>query len=227
MKITKVKLYAYDLHKMKEFYSDHLGFTLIKNTDNYFEIAVGESIITFEKIPAFVNKQYHFALNIPCNLFQQAKSWVKEHTEILCSDGQDEVYFEILMAHSCYFYDAEENIIEFISRQEVNQKQDAEYFSPEHVLSIGEMNLTTDTIYSVANSLKEYGITPMKNSEISVDGLTFIGNYEDGANLLLGPSKRIWYFSDKKAIVSPIMIEIDKHLQLNMNEMGDFTVTQL
>jgi len=132
-----------------------------------------------------------------------------------------------LKAFSCYFYDPEDNIIELISRQEVNQKQVAEYFSPEHVLNIGEMNLTTDTIYSVANSLKEYGLTPMKNSEIRADTLTFIGNYEDGANLLLGPSGRIWYFSDKKAIVSPIMIEIDKQLQLYMSEMGDFTVTQL
>lgn len=30
VKITKVKLYAYDLHKMKEFYSTQLGFSLIK-----------------------------------------------------------------------------------------------------------------------------------------------------------------------------------------------------
>lgn len=30
VKITKVKLYAYDLHKMKEFYSTQLGFSIIK-----------------------------------------------------------------------------------------------------------------------------------------------------------------------------------------------------
>ncbi|KOS62012.1 VOC family protein [Lysinibacillus agricola] len=227
MKITKVKLYAYDVHKMKEFYCDHLGFVLIKNSDNFFEMAAGESIITFKKIPSSVKKQYHFALNIPCNLFQQAKSWGKKHAELLFSEGQDEVYFDTLKAHSCYFYDPEGNIIELISRQEVNQKQDAESFSAKHVLNIGEMNLTTDAIYSVANSLREYGITPMNNNEICSDALTFMGNYEDGANLLLGPSERVWYFSNKKAIVSPIKMEINKNLQLCMTENGDFTISQL
>jgi len=227
MKITKVKLYAYDVHKMKEFYCNHLGFALITNTDHFVDIAVGESIITFEKIPSYVKKQYHFALNIPCNLFQQGKIWVKDRAELLFSEGQDEVYYDRLKAHSCYFYDPEGNIIELISRQEVNQKQDADSFSPEHVLNIGEMNLTSDAIDSVANSLKEYGITPMNNNEIRSNALTFMGNYEDGANLLLGPSERIWYFSDKKAIVSPIKIEINKNLQLCMTENGDFTISQL
>ena len=38
----------------------------------------------------------------------------------------------------------------------------------------------------------------MANKEIQLDGLNFLGNYEDGANILLGPSERLWYFSDKK-----------------------------
>jgi len=227
VKITKVKLYAYDLHKMKEFYSTQLGFSIIKNTDHYFTVAVGESTITFEKIPASVQKQYHFALNIPYNLFQQAKSWVKERAEILSSAEEDEVYFDTLKAFSCYFYDPEENIIELIARQEVNPKIDAMSFSSEHVLSIGEMNITTDTIYLVANTLKKYGIIPMNNNEICADSLTFMGNYEDGANLLLGPSERIWYFSNKKAIVSPIVIEINNHLLLCLNEKAEFTITRL
>ncbi|MGE7114596.1 VOC family protein [Lysinibacillus sp. NPDC047702] len=227
MKITRVKLYAYDLHKMKEFYSTQLGFSLIKNTDDYFSVAVGESTITFEKVHASVQKQYHFALNIPCNLFQQAKGWVKEHAEILFSAEEDEVYFATLKAFSCYFYDPEENIIELIARQEVNSKIDSLSFSTEHVLNIGEMNITTDTIYLVANKLKEYGIIPMNNNEIRVDSLTFMGNYEDGANLLLGPSERIWYFSNKKAIVSPMEIEINKQQLLHMNEKAEFTITRL
>lgn len=100
-------------------------------------------------------------------------------------------------------------------------------FSSEHVLSIGEMNITTDTIHLVANTLKEYGIIPMNNNEIRADSLTFMGSYEDGANLLLGPSERVWYFSNKKAIVSPMEIEINNQLQLRMNEKAEFTITRL
>ena len=99
------------------------------------------------------------------------------------------------------FFDPEGNIIELISRQEVNPKQDSEYFSSEHVLNIAEMNLTTDAIYLVADRLKEYGITPMNHNEIRSNALTFMGNYEDGANLLLGPSERVWYFSNKKQLL--------------------------
>jgi len=227
MKITKVKLYVHDVQKMEQFYVDLLGFSLLERTADHFTIAVGESRITFEKIYSYIPKQYHFALNIPSNLFQQAKIWAKEHVGLLDSEGQDEVYFEFLKAYSCYFYDPEGNIVEFIARQEINSKHDAAYFSTEQVLHIGEINLTTDDILAIAEQLKKYAIKPIANKKIQLEGLNFLGNYEDGANILLGPSERLWYFSDKKAVISPICIELDEALQLNMDEKGQLTLVQL
>jgi len=227
MKITKVKLYVHDVQKMEQFYVDLLGFALLERTADHFTIAVGESRMIFEKIYSYIPKQYHFALNIPSNLFQQAKIWTKEHVGLLDSEGQDEVYFEFLKAYSCYFYDPEGNIVEFIARQEINSKHDAANFSVEQVLHIGEINLTTDGILAIAEQLKKYAIKPIANKEIQLDGLNFLGNYEDGANILLGPSKRLWYFSDKKAVISPICIELNEALQLNMDEKGQLTLVQL
>ncbi|WP_155591669.1 VOC family protein [Lysinibacillus cavernae] len=227
MQITKAKLFIHDMKEMQEFYCNQLGFTLLEKTDDYFTIAVGESAMTFERVPSSINKQYHFALNIPSNLFQQAKIWAKERVGLLESEGQDEVYFEFLKAYSCYFYDPEGNILELIARQEVNQQHHhTAIFSIEHVLHIGEINLTTDEISTVAKQLNEYAIKPIENKELQPDALNFLGNYEDGANILLGPSKRLWYFSDKKAIISPICIEIDEVLQIIMDEKGQLTIVQ-
>ncbi|WP_141905123.1 VOC family protein [Lysinibacillus sp. Y5S-8] len=226
MKITKVQLFVHDLQKMQKFYSDQLGFALLENTGDYFTIAVGESRLTFEKAPTSIQKQYHIALNIPRNLFYQAKIWAKERVGLLTSEGQDEVYFDFLKAYSCYFYDPEGNILEFIARQEVNPEQDTAYFSMEQVLQIGEINVTTDDILAAARKLNEHAIKPINDQKIQLDALNFLGNYEDGANILLGPSERLWYFSDKKAVISPICIEINDTLQLFVDEKGQLTISQ-
>ncbi len=226
MKITKVQLFVHDLQKMQKFYSDQLGFALLESTGDYFTIAVGESRMTFEKVPTAIQKQYHIALNIPRNLFYQAKIWAKERVGLLTSEGQDEVYFDFLKAYSCYFYDPEGNILEFIARQEVNPEQDTAYFSMEQVLQIGEINVTTDDILAAARKLNEYAIKPINDQKIQPDALHFLGNYEDGANILLGPSERLWYFSDKKAVISPICIEINDMLQLFVDEKGQLTISQ-
>lgn len=88
MKITKVQLFVHDLQKMQKFYSDQLGFALLESTGDYFTIAVGESKMTFEKVPTTIQKQYHIALNIPRNLFYQAKIWAKERVGLLTSEGR-------------------------------------------------------------------------------------------------------------------------------------------
>ncbi|AMO32802.1 VOC family protein [Lysinibacillus sphaericus] len=227
MKISRVKLVVHDVQKMQQFYCEQMGFALVKGTEDYFTIAVGESEMTFEKVSSQIQKQYHFALNIPSNLFQQAKDWANERVGLLFSEGQDEVYFQFLKAYSCYFYDPEGNIVEFISRQEVNPKLNTTTFSIDQVLHIGEINLTTDDILAVAGELNEYGIKPINNKNIQQDSLNFLGNYEDGANILVGPSARLWYFSDKIAQVSPICIEINDTLQLIMDEIGHLTVVKL
>ncbi|MFJ7646320.1 VOC family protein [Lysinibacillus sp. NPDC097279] len=227
MKITKMKLYVHDLHKMKDFYCNTLGFELLKEAEHFFEIAAGESMIHFEGMDCRIPKQYHFALNIPSNLFQHAKKWLQEHVEILYLHEQDEVYFKTLDAYSCYFYDSEDNVIEFIARQGINPSVDTGAFSVKHVLNIAEINLTTDAIHTVVDRLKQYGIKPLKGEEIRTDALTFMGKYEDDAHLLIGPSERIWYFSTKKAIVSPIDIVVDDHLQLSISAKGNFTISQL
>ncbi|MFJ7665932.1 VOC family protein [Lysinibacillus sp. NPDC097195] len=226
MQISKVKLYAHDIHKMKEFYCGTLGFTLLAEAEHFFEMAAGESVIRFECIDSSVEKQYHFAFNIPSNLFQQAKNWVQKRVEILSLEERDEIYFKTLDAYSCYFYDPEDNVVEFIARQRINPKVNTDIFSIDHILNIGEMNLTTHAILSVADCLKDYNITPLKDEEIRIDALTFMGNEEDGVHILIGPSERIWYFSTKKAIVSPIVIEVNQQLQLCIQVNGEFAISQ-
>ncbi|TKI50073.1 MULTISPECIES: VOC family protein [Lysinibacillus] len=226
MKISKIKLYAYDLHKMREFYCTLLGFELLDEGTHFFDIAAGESKVRFEKIEASVAKQYHFAFNIPSNLFQLAKKWAKERVDVLSLDGVDEVYFKTIDAYSCYFYDAENNVVELIARQQINPSVNADTFSIQHILNIAEINLTTDAIADLVDRLKEYDITPLKGEDIRPDALTFMGNYEESAHLLIGPSERLWYFSTRKAIISPIQIEVNKEIVISMTAKGNFAISE-
>jgi len=221
MKISKVTLYVHDLSRMENFYCSKLGFKMLQKTPTSFAIKIGESILAFEETHPEEQKQYHFAFNIPSNLFQEAKNWLGAYAPLLKDNGQDEVYFERIDAHSFYFYDPEENVVELIARS-INPEIDADSFTAEAIQSIGEINLTVDDLLNVGEQLKTLGI-PVRNNERLVEtSLNFMGDSRGDAYLLLGPKKRKWYFSEKDAVVSRIQIIIDDKLQLNIEEDGKF-----
>ena len=222
MKINKMTLYVKNIEALKNFYIQQLGFTLIEENATSFSMAVGGDLLSFELAETSEQNQYHFAFNIPSNQFKEAKNWMKAYANLLVNNGADEVYFESIDAHSLYFYDPEENVVELIARQTINPSVEIEGFSSQSILSIGEINLTTDDIKNVGNQLMELGIPVSKNQPLNENSLNFMGEKEDGVHILLGPSNRIWYFSDKKAKVSNIQLVVNDNLILKMNCNGVF-----
>jgi catechol-2,3-dioxygenase len=222
MKINKTILQVHNLERMEDFYCRTLGFKLLKKSSNFFEIEVGASKLSFELASPYQQKQYHFAFNIPNNLFEKAKSWVQTHTSLLTHRGEDEIFFESINAHSVYFYDPEENIVELIARHTLNLSRIVETFSSKAIIDIGEMNLTTDNVLGVGQTLNEIGIPVRHNAALNESSLNFIGENEDGTHILLGPSGRNWFFSTKEAKVSPIVIEVNEQLRLKVDTKGNF-----
>lgn len=222
MKINKVNLTVHDLESMETFYCTNLGFKMIRKSSSGFEINIGDSILAFELALPGEQKQYHFAFNIPSNLFKEAKEWIRLHTTLLKDQGQDEVYFESINADSLYFYDPEENVVELIARHAVNPKVHSAQFTADTILNIGEINLTTDDLLNVGEKLKTLGI-PVRNHEMLDEAsLNFMGESDGDAYILLGPAKRNWYFSTKDAVVSRIKIEVNEQLQFLVDENGQF-----
>lgn len=228
MKINKTILYVHNLKQMMAFYGEKLGFHILEKSPKGFQIAVGNSILAFELVSTKVQKQYHFAFNIPSNLFEDAKVWIqKKYIPLLTHQGKDEVFFQNINAHSLYFYDPEENVVEFIARHDVNPIVEVDKFSVQTIIDIGEMNLTTDDLLHVGEQLMDIGIPVRNNESIDETSLNFMGEIEDGVHLLLGPSKRNWFFSQKDAIVSPIIIEVNDTVRLQIDFNGHFKHEQI
>ncbi|MFJ7737367.1 glyoxalase [Lysinibacillus sp. NPDC097287] len=220
MYIKKAILNTNQLTKMQKFYCEIMNLPLITSTTTLFEVQVGTSILSFIQSEKMEETQYHFAFNIPSNLFKKAKEWLRAKVELLEEDGADEIFFEWSNAHSVYFLDPCENVLEFIAQHDVSPSRDEEYFSSDLIVNIGEMNVTTDDVLLVGETLKQLGIPVGKHAQLDEKSLNFMGEKEDGTFLLLGPSGRTWYFSSKKAIVSPVKLELSNHLTLILDSEG-------
>ena len=223
MEIKTVVLFTKELVKMKKFYIDVLGFSLLNEDKNSFRIAVGTSELEFSSKEVEGNPYYHYAFNIPANKFCEAKSWAKERVSLLVEEGEDEVDFVHLPARALYFYDPAGNIVEFISRQSVS-KDSKEAFSIKSLINISEISLTVDDAISAGEKLTVIGLTERDNNAISTNMLNFMGERKNGVFILLTQPGRKWFFSDKIAATYPleitltnnnkIVIKHDKELQI-------------
>lgn len=220
MKITRTVLYIENIEPMKNFYIKTLGFSMLSETENSFEVQVGTSSIKFELESFQKPKQYHFAFNIPENLFVEAKEWVKKHTSLLVHREKDEIFFESIDAHSVYFYDPEENVVELIARHSLNPSKKVQHFTAQDILDIAEMNLTTNYVLAVGEKLEEIGIFERHQLPLDESNLNFLGEPKDGTHILLGPADRNWFFSPKEAVTSPIMIELNNQHRLQLDTKG-------
>jgi catechol 2,3-dioxygenase-like lactoylglutathione lyase family enzyme len=218
--INKVTLYSHALNDMRTFYVNELGFELLADTQDGFEIKVGDSVLEIKKYLHEEKPYYHFAMNIPTNLFLAAKEWAKSKVELTREDDEDEVYFSFSDAHAFYFLDPSGNIVEFISRYAVSPKSEAVSFSAQNVLCISEINITTDEVRVLGNQLMGLGIPARKDEPIREDGLNFIGEHEAGSFLLLGPRKRRWIFSKRESEIFPLSIVIDEQITISVDGEG-------
>ncbi|TYR81834.1 glyoxalase [Priestia megaterium] len=220
MLLTRVSLYTSVLEEMKDFYVKHLGIKLLQEQEASFSLKIGQSELVFIQSKTNTNPFYHFAFNIPANQFEEAKRWTMKKVTLNKEDGEDEVYFEAFDAHSLYFEDPAHNIVELIARHSFSPNSDAP-FSPDSLLTIGEMSVTTPNVKNVGQTLIQGGIH-VRNHRPLNDEFNFMGN--KGVYLLVGPPKRRWYFSNHHAEVHPLAIEMEDGKKLTINQDGMFAI---
>lgn len=199
----------------------HLGFPLLSQDDTSFEVQVGASRLKFQTYDGDGSPFYHFAFNIPKNLFQAAKEWAKTRVVLNTEDGEDEVYFQSIDASSLYFQDPSGNIVELIARHSVSCASDNSVFSAEEILSIGEISTTTNDMITVGKHMLQLGFPVMRDEPLEADNLNFIGEYDDGAFFLLVPRKRRWYISNRESEIYPVVIALDDGRLIKLNEKGE------
>lgn len=224
MRVTEATLYTNRLDEMKRFYVEKLGLSVVDEDSTRFQIELGEDSLIFQEAITEQERQYHFAINIPANRFKEAKEWIMSRVPLLTADGEDEIYFEGIDASSLYFYDADENVIELIARHSINPESNIESFSSNDFLGIGEMSLTVEDPSLVAQALETIGVRRRDGNSIDPHHLNFMGPPNHNTYMLLVPRGRVWLFSPKLSIPSPIQMVLDQQYIIELDEKLEFHI---
>lgn len=225
MEIKSLTLHSNNLVETKMFYTKTLGFTLVDEDDNNFQIMVGSSKLTFTNQSASNNPFYHFAFNIPANKFSEAKQWTKERLNLLTENGEDEVDFSHLPAHAFYFYDPSGNIVEFIARYGINPNSNLP-FTSESILNISEIGLVVEDVMKTGQKMINNGIFERDNNSISDKYLNFMGKKHKGIFVILDQPDRKWLFSEKYSAIFPLEIVLDNNKILIVNTKNEFLIKE-
>ena len=146
MLIRELHLWSANIPAQFEFYTQVLRLPSLQYSDREFAIQVGTSRLIFHRDRGAIGG-YHIALNIAENLYEAAKIWLLARIAL-----EEDRYCTDLFhfgnqwnMHSMYFRDVDENIVEFSARHNLVDKGD-EPFSPQHVLSIGEVGMPSENV---------------------------------------------------------------------------------
>ena len=138
---------AADLKAMEDFYRDHLGFKTESLTKEELCLIAGGSRLKFTKVDAAGEGPLtHFAFNIPQNMIRSALEYAQKRFEVnvpgpseCAADYPKEIYhFHHWNAHSVFFWDPGFNLVEFISRHDMDNNASGA-FGPKHIHCISEI----------------------------------------------------------------------------------------
>lgn len=225
MEIKLIVLQTKHLPQMKTFYTDTLGFDLVKEAEDSFRIAVGTGEMEFTTKTAEDDPYYHFAFNLPANKFYEAKSWIKEKVNLLVEDGADEADFAHLPAHALYFYDPSGNIVELISRHGTADES-SEPFSVNSIVNISEIGLIVEDAMAAGERLNELGLNERDGHPISRQFLNFMGEKENGVFIILAQPGRRWIFSDKLSAIYPLEITLMNNNKIIVSPNKELLIRQ-
>ena len=202
MKITRLDVGSKNIVKQQQFYKDVLGLEIFNSTLNSFELHMGYSVLHFQEAKSFT--PYHIAFHIPDKEEENALEWLKTKLEVLKNEDEEIIDFKGWDAKSIYFYDADKNIMEFISRRDFNGSS-LKSFSEKSILGISEIGLATDDIQDKYQFLN-------KNTGLEV----FDGNFEkfcaigddEGLLITINSKLKTWFPTGDSAYNSEFKIEL-------------------
>ncbi|WP_223702640.1 VOC family protein [Sutcliffiella deserti] len=215
MKFTEIKLFTNKLNELKGFYKDVLELQIVNDNINDFSVEIGSTTLTFKQSQADSEPFYHFAINIPENKMEEAKSWIQPKIDLNIEKESDEVFFESWNAHAIYFEDPSGNILEFIARHNLNNAVEHR-FSSGDFLNISEIGLVVDEVIPFVRKLNELGVPNWRDDS---EGLTPVGD-ENGLFITVKDGRR-WFFSKKDAKFYPFEVTIEEMGAFSFNKQGN------
>jgi catechol-2,3-dioxygenase len=217
MKILEIEIQTDNIKETETFYSEILGLQLINKNQNSISFKAGQSKLTFIKSDN-INPKYHFAFNIPNNKLEEAILWAKSRLRLIENDENGIIAnFESWNANAIYFYDNNNNIVEFIARFDLENSTE-KLFDISVIESISEIGIVTDKPLDLAETLIESYNLVYFNKSTKSEKFAALGN--DNGLFIIVETNRKWYPTEQKAkkYFSRIKIEVDslvKEIKLN------------
>lgn len=202
MRIKKLSLLSANIRAQKHFYTEVLGCELLAESEKHFDLEIGATKLRIEENAEA--SPYHFAINIPSNQIHSALEWLKERVEVLPVAGEEIVDFSAWRALSLYFYDQDKNIVEFISRERIDQHV-SEPFSSEQLLSISEIGMPVTDIKQAYRDLAHAVGPSLPLFSGSFDVFCALGD-DNGLFIVIDPDKKDWFPNDDPAPASDFNI---------------------
>ncbi len=203
MKIKQLHIYTQNLQEQKRFYTDVLELPVRQIGTNMIQILLGFSEIFMEE--KSTAKPYHIAFHIMPDKIEEAQYWLNEKVDCLTFEEKPIIKFPNWNARSLYFYDENENIVEFISRKDLFPKTE-KTFDAEQILGIAEVGLVTDDVKEKFNFLHQnFGL---EKYDGDLEKFCPIG--EDlGLFITIDHQEKDWFPTNDKAFVADFQVAIE------------------
>jgi hypothetical protein len=225
MQIRKLVLQTSYLETLKEFYSSILELPVQVMNEEQILIKVGATDLIFSETTTG-EPFYHFAINIPSNKIEEAKAWLNKKVKLMWIEdyNSDIADFVNWHAKSVYFYDPAGNILELISRFDLNNKS-RRSFSSQQFLSISEVGVVfkQDEFDQRSEELKNGYSLHYFSKQPPLQQFRAIG--DDEGLFVVVPENRNWYPTDKPSGIFPIAVEFDdnkENYQLQIPQLYTF-----
>lgn len=196
MNILELTLLSNNLNETEKFYNGLLELEIINKTNFSISFSTQQTILTFIKTEN-QNPFYHFAFNIPNNKLVEALTWINSKIDIIEIKPNIKIAdFESWNAKSFYFYDNNNNIVEFIARFDLDNKS-GKNFESSSILSISEIGFAVENVKNKSIEIATKNNLTNFSKQVKRDDFVVLGN--DNGLLIFVENKRPWYPTNKPA----------------------------
>lgn len=215
MKILELSLITNDIKSTVEFYTSILNFEVLEQTEENVVFRVGISKLRFELSSEIIKPKYHFAFNIPSNQIDEARKWMSDSIHLIETEDGQITNFDNWDAQAIYFYDNNQNIVEFIVRKDLNNETNTN-FSAASIISINEVGLVVESPLQIAEKIVQKTEIDFFEKGPKREDFAALGN--DEGLFVISNDKRNWYPTQDRAEIFPVYVKIQhKHLFFDLD----------
>lgn len=209
MQIKQLELKTSALKQLSHFYSMILELPVENEGETEITIHAGNTQLVFQQVSTAA-PVYHFAINIPSNKIEEARVWLSNRVDLIWIEQYKSEVADFVNWHakSIYFFDPAGNILELISRLDLENKTD-EPFSSLQFIAISEVALVCkeDEMEKMAVELIRQYQLPWFDKQPPLPQFKAIG--DDEGLFIIVPENRSWFPTTIPSGIYPIQIEFE------------------